>query len=333
MCMPRWVSGACVIVVLLACLAGVAGASPPLQGGCPGNLLLNPGFEEGFSDRRDPYNPGGPIAGELSMANGWEIWYEKGSGIPGILHRPEYKPEDAARFGYRRIHSGNFAQKFFSTYSTHNAGFFQRVRVPRGSKVTFSIWVQVWSNDLDNVEKSEKPGKYRVQVGIDPTGGTDWRSPAIVWSEPVEHYDEYFQISVSTVAQANAVTVFTRGAPEWPVLHNDSYWDDACLIAIKPTPTRTPTPRPTRTPTSTPTFTSTPTPTDTPTITPTPTSTSTPTATPTFTPTATATPTPTPTPRPLFQGIMQGISNFRGLLLLLAALGIAAGVYLLRVGK
>jgi len=299
------------------------------------NPLQNADFDGSYSPRVDPYAPEEGPKGELTVADGWELWYDNVPGQGGYNHRPEYKPEDAYLYGRRRVRSGRFAQKFFTTYATHTAGLYQRVPVPEGSEVVFSIWVQVWSSSYGDPNESRDPGNYRISVGIDPFGGTDWRSEAIIWSEPVIIYDEWVKLSISAVAQANHVTLFTKGAPEWPVRYNDSYWDDARLIIQLPfkvflplvsknygtplptwtptptstatptptettTPTPTPTVTPTETPTATPTYTATntltPSPTATPTATPTPTATTPPTVTSTVTPTATATPTNTPTP-------------------------------------
>ncbi|MBC7261589.1 MAG: hypothetical protein H5T63_06215, partial [Chloroflexi bacterium] len=125
----------------------------------------------------------------------------------------------------------------------------------------------------------QNPGNYRVYVGIDPTGGTDWASSNIVWSEPAMQYNTWMQLSVTAVAKAGTITVYTRGQPEFRTQFNDSYWDDACLTIVRPQPTNTPVPKATNTPTITSTPADTPTPTDTP------------------SPTATATPLATPTPR------------------------------------
>jgi hypothetical protein len=242
------------------------------------------------------------------VANWWEAWWVQGAEdqtSKGYLVRPEYKPEDAWVFTMRRVHSGRFSQKYFSTYSTHIAGVYQQVAVAKGSVVTFSIWVQVWSSTEPDPDQCEGFGNYAVSAGIDPYGGNDGTSGNIVWSDPVMSCNQWVNLSVSTVAQADRVTVFTRGAPEFRVHFNDSYWDDAALTAVAPNPTPRPptntpkptnTPVPTDTPVPTATYTPTPTPTDTPTPTTTPTPTMTP--TPTDTPKPTQTPTPTATPTP-----------------------------------
>jgi hypothetical protein len=186
-----------------------------------GNLLRNSDFEEGFSARG---------AGELSVGEGWQPWWQDGPGQEeGYNRRPEYKPEDADIYGGRRVRSGRFAQKFFNTFSTHNAGFYQQVNVVPDGRCIFSIWVQVWSSRDPNPDTVVDPGNYRVMVGIDPTGGTDWGAASVVWGEQRVEYNNWIQLSASAIAQGGKVTVFARGFPEYRMQFNDSYWDDAEL--------------------------------------------------------------------------------------------------------
>lgn len=192
------------------------------MGDCLGNRLVNGGFEGSFSERG---------RGEISVAMGWHPWFKNQPGTGGLNYIPEYKPEDAQIHGMRRVHSGRFAQKWFTTFATHTAGILQQVSgIPARSRLVLTAWVQVWSDDTDNPATSDVPGNYRVSIGIDPFGGTDYSSPNIVWSEfNTFAYDAYKQLTVATIAQNNVVTVFLRGVPEFPVKHNDSYWDDVCL--------------------------------------------------------------------------------------------------------
>jgi LysM repeat protein len=243
----------------------------------PQNLLSNPSFEDGFY-----YADNVP---EMQVANGWKPWWIEGSReetSQGYLHRPEYKAEDRLLYGDRRIRSGRYAQKFFTSFSTHHAGFFQRATAPTGSQVTFCIWVQIWSSSKDNPDRSEQPGNLRVSVGIDPLGRSDPYYPEVIWSEPVMENDQWLHLCISGPVLSNGVTVWTRSVVEFRVVHNDVYWDDATLVVSQPPPT--PTPPPTSTPV--------------PTATPVPSPTSPPTATPAIPPTPIPTPTFTPTPLP-----------------------------------
>ncbi len=286
--------------------------------------LKNAGFE---GPARQTHSEGTSISSWLAVD--WHPWSILGDAT--YNREVEYKLitlETANSADLRsHVHSGNHAQQFFTNGGTHTAGFYQRVRVPANSQVTFSIWVQIQTGDnliyVDGryVSDLKGGGNYFVQVGIDPTGATPSHfgasPPATVkWSEPLwditahgtdekgNPADLWVQIHVTARARGEWVTVYTRGQCKYPTRYNMSFWDDASLVATTPpTPTRppataTPTPLPTATPTPVPTTTPTPivTPTSTPTATPTPS----PTATPTATPTDTVTPAPTSTFTPTF---------------------------------
>lgn len=295
------------------------------QANCPGNLLINPSFEDGLYKGE---TVGTSLSSWLSLH--WLPWAILGD--QQINREIEFFVVDSQilREGTYRVHHGRYSQKFFSGFSTHDAGLYQRVPVTPGSRVTFSIWVQIatgqeefWNGILP-LSDLNAPGNYRVWAGIDPYGdmmpffGAP-PSPNTVWSSPVidretrmqdqngNPIDGWVQLTVSTIARSNYVTVITRGQPEFPVKNNSSFWDNACLaMAAAPSPTpppATPTIAPPATPTPAATATPTPSPTPPPTATPVPSPTPAPTNTPTATalPTATTQPTappPTATPQP-----------------------------------
>ena len=248
---------------------------------CEGNLLVNPGFEEGGYKTE-----GLGTSLSSSLGNGWSPWSVLGGAT--YNREVEYKVLDAPTLPSRyHIHGGNASQKFFTTWGTHTAGFYQRVKVVPGSRVSVSIWAQIYTgereltsggqliSDLDWPTKPGQkrgPGQYKVFVGLDPYGDAPPGfgappSPNTVWSAPVTDFetrtidasgrqiDAWVKLSVSAIAQRDHVTVYTRGQPEYPVKHNDSFWDDACLTMERP-PTATA--RPTQPPTNTPTATYTP---------------------------------------------------------------------------
>lgn len=244
-----------------------------------GNLLRNPDFEDGFTERED---------GAVRVAIGWEPWYLHDRASE-YMRRPEWSPEFLWLPSIRVLH-GDLGQKVFNSWAIHDAGLFQRVEgVPVGARLEFSIWVQIWTNECDNIclsplERSQGcrghiNGDYHVAVGIDPTGaapaGRNRPLPrTIVWSDlRPPAYDRWVRLSVQAVAESSTVTVFTRSRPYVAVKHNDSYWDSADLrvipvsqavtpthaaadlrrveVAAQPTgtPSTGPTPRPTLTPT------------------------------------------------------------------------------------
>ncbi|MCP5099649.1 MAG: hypothetical protein GY943_29195, partial [Chloroflexi bacterium] len=77
------------------------------------------------------------------------------------------------------------------------------------------------------------------KVGIDPTGGTDWQSDTIIWSDARMQYDEFGLFAVEAVAEANTITVFMHSVTQVPVKHNDVYWDNAVVSLHKAVTTST----------------------------------------------------------------------------------------------
>lgn len=211
-----------------------------------GNLLRNPGFEEGVytfdpddytwlalypSQREDCKNNQGVYlpCGTANAPIGWIPWWisQQPTDPEWKNRQPEYKPARAPFFA--RIRSGNEAAQYFSFHGTHTAGLLQIVDVTPGSALRFSIWGQAWST-IDDSEFSNQPTSVNMRVGIDPTGGTNPYNPAIVWSDYQQPYDVYSLFTVEATAQGDKATVFTISSPAEQRKHNDIYWDDAELI-------------------------------------------------------------------------------------------------------
>ena len=186
-----------------------------------GNLLTNPGFE-------NPFEPVPGSAGSM-VAQGWTAWsVETGEGQP-----PEYYPATDTTNGMLkpRIHSGSDAQQYFTFFAPHTGGVYQQVTgVAAGDELTFSIYVYVWESSGDDVDASDGSGDLSVQVGIDPTGGTDATSSAIVWSTPLSVVDQYAQHTVAATAAGDSVTVFVRSNVNKVAMNNTVYLDDAELV-------------------------------------------------------------------------------------------------------
>jgi len=229
-----------VSVVAEPALAGPASgpaAAPAGQAACAGNLLVNPEFEGGS---RKTEGEGTSLSS--AVGDGWVPWFVRGDARNN--REPEFKVEQVRLGGDRmRVRSGTQSQKFFTTWGTHTAGMYQKVNVRPGTMLTFSIHGMAYSGEADgwNAEKGTfesdrvQPGNYRMAVGIEPSGATPscmgCAPPAsVVWSEPTLTTDVWVRQAVSVAATGGAVTVYVKGAPEWAVKHNDSFWEDACLV-------------------------------------------------------------------------------------------------------
>lgn len=245
------------------------------------NLLGNPGFEQ-------PFPASLPGKDNCFIAHGWTGWYVNGTREEteqGYLRAPEYKAATRHDAPFNRVRNGYTAQQWFGSFSTFRAGVYQVVsNVSPGARYRFELWAMTWSchfgseDDAKNCEgaRSGNPSPMRVRIGIDPTGGTDPFSGAIVWSPEQNAVDNWHAFQVEAVAQGGAITVFAYSYPEFRNRNNNVYLDDASLVMVSAPPTLRPQP------TNTPKATATPTNTPEPTITP--------------TPEATATPLPSPTP-------------------------------------
>lgn len=232
------------------------------------NLLQNPGFEGDYQIQCSfpggrPWQPvecNGALPSmpwqTVQMASGWIGWwqppssdrsapdyYQKfpnycGSNAPGdcvAWHQPEFRDTRTAGQDPPRIRSGENSQKYFTFWSVHQGGVYQVVDGLRpGTPLRFSIYMMVWSatrmdGSQPNPHQSFGQANMHLKIGIDPTGGTDPWSAEIVWSPEKEAYDAFGLYEVQAVARSTKVTVFTHSRPEYPMMHNDIYLDDADL--------------------------------------------------------------------------------------------------------
>ena len=244
------------IVMALMAIAAVAplsaapAASPAAAAptpNVPGNLLANPGFESPYGKQccQTDFSQFQPntLIDEVQVPQGWLGWWRQPDSSPeypsrcdlkdakpGCMswHRPEWR--EAAPYA-NRIRSGHNAQKYFTFFSVHEAGMYQRVSgVKAGQRLQFSVYMSAWSTQVAETLISSGQQTMNLRVGIDPFGGANPFSPNIVWSKAGDSYDAFGQFTVEAVAAGNAVTVFTYSRPVYPLQHNDVYVDDAALV-------------------------------------------------------------------------------------------------------
>ncbi|MEL6149782.1 MAG: LysM peptidoglycan-binding domain-containing protein, partial [Chloroflexota bacterium] len=162
-----------------------------------------------------------------AVANGWDAWnVQRSADEPDFQNtQPEYFETVRAD----RIRNGNNAQRYESFFATHTGGVFQVVpNVQIDSIVTFGAYVYVWSSSLNDEDASNDDGDVFVDVGIDPTGGTDGTSEDIVWSQASEQYDAYNLYTISAPAEASTISVWVRSRVGFPV-QTQIFVDDAFL--------------------------------------------------------------------------------------------------------
>ncbi len=186
---------------------------------CPGNRLIDPGFEEGFARRGRP---------DVVLPNGWEEWFERLPGIDGLNYPPSYRPiRDPAFVG-----AGLWSLEQGTLHSTHTGGVLQQVDVGRDVWVRALAWSSAWASLGLRPEASEPPGTYATAIGIDPFGGTDAGATQIIWSQPITTTDTWIEHRLEVTVQGPIVTLFTRGQPLRILPNNVSRWDGLCLLVL-----------------------------------------------------------------------------------------------------
>jgi hypothetical protein len=196
--------------------------------------------------------------------------------------------------------------------------------------------------DPGNAKNEVHPSMGR-QVGVDPFGGTDPKSPNVIWGPALFNTDRGMnppELTLAFAARADKATIFFRGIFTGAGGRAKVWFDVACMEAATDLPTATSapptaTPQPSVPPTRTftrvvtkiaqgPTATNTPEPpTATPTFTPTPPSTRTPSATPQY-----ARPDVTPTPSLPVDPGTGAVTGLGVLSLLLGFVSFGTGIFL-----
>ena len=189
--------------------------------------IENGSFSSPFTARPDPVK-GGPSVGEVTVAHGWQPYYN------AQKRRPEWTPYQTW-------------QKVFGTFSQIQAGVYQRVQVDVGDLLTLVVRACFTSWDAG----------VALRVGIDPYGGTDFQSSEVQWGgwqgESVRPKTEpgYWQgglenprsLSVENIeAEAPYVTLFLHIENLYAGKDESAFWDRAELYREGDTPDPDPEP-------------------------------------------------------------------------------------------
>lgn len=223
--------GILALVVLVGVMAlpgsAVAADGPQLSD----NLLKNPGFEGGVVTYDD--------AGDIKVQVHWTPWWMTGSPEEqsqgyGKVPTYHYGDRDAVKW---QAKEGQFSQFWVWRWGAGTAGIYQQVKVPPNSRVRFQVYGYGWSCSPPEIGEcpdwSKYPSPLRMQIGLDPTGGTDWYAPTVARSPEQNAYDswQFFEVEADTGASTTA-TAFLKAAPDWPVEINQVFWDDAYLVVV-----------------------------------------------------------------------------------------------------
>ena len=174
--------------------------------------LINLNFEDGFSLREAP---------EVVVANGWGYSYLSGNDprCPDPSARPEFKPEQSI------VRSG-YSQRWFTSFARHFAAIHQPVEVTEGEWYTFSAW---------GYAISEPPGQLGVFCGANPWGADVFHRTTIWGKEqPLDHYREWFHLSVTFQAFGGEVLVALGSNNRFPTKNNTVYFDQCRFTPATP---------------------------------------------------------------------------------------------------
>jgi PKD repeat protein len=201
--------------------------------------ILNAGFEDGFCHRQ----PG-------VVASAWFPYFDE---VPTLANPPKPGPSpmpvssaggDIFLSEEFCVHSGQHSQRI-RFFGQSRAGVLQKV----GANPNWDYQVTVWYSlneqaggksellkEVDTAADIVPPDLTggAARLGIDPTGGSDPSSAAIIWAEGYLRPD-WSQLSVraSASAKANEITIFLEGFG-YGRLGADVFFDDAALLAVQP---------------------------------------------------------------------------------------------------
>lgn len=157
----------------------------------------------------------GPLpAGTQKLVNGG---FEAGSLDPWVQFGQTDGVLAGAQFNVQPAEGNSFFGAA-ANYDQKNGGVYQRVPVTPGRILHARTMVNTYREG--GAEKSTS-----VQIGIDPTGGTDPESPKVAWSRAIESPDCLVPLDVQVPSLSEFATVFLRhkqAAPVWNVTAFDA---------------------------------------------------------------------------------------------------------------
>ncbi len=217
----KWSYGVMLILLLgLAAPVQAQSTLPPK----PGDVL----FHETFDNFADP---------EQRVHPGWNPWFDQNTcNCEGNCKcfQPEFKQSNSLNTYPYRVHSGTNAQQYFTLYAGHDAGLWKQYTVLPGAVIEVHAWGMAWGSTEDDAFFFSEGQEMRMQIGVDPNGGTDPHSTTVIWGalgNPPNRWEEIPAVKV-TVGTGGRITVFLRSNPKYPTKHNDLYWDDVAGVYL-----------------------------------------------------------------------------------------------------
>ncbi len=158
---------------------------------------------------------------------GWAPWWIPPSQKNGAPSWQNHIPVFESHFV-----SGDLTTRISTPFATHTAGLLQQVPAVEGEQYELSIEAQAWSSESEELGVIHDASDVNLQVGIDPTGGTDAQSPIIIWSKIAQPVGKWQTMRIVATAQTSILTVFIRSAPHLPKRQQSTFWRNAFLRPV-----------------------------------------------------------------------------------------------------
>jgi hypothetical protein len=170
------------------------------------NLLRNPGFEwDGQAQILPPV--------------GWNYLGTEPNlddDLDGTLN--------ASVFDVGDPRSGEFCAGKFTSYGSHRGWLFQTIPVEKGGKYECFAFGHV---------RGESDAVGRIRIGVDPSGGTDPRAAAVLWTEYVSPLGDYEKIGFlgddAVRSPGETLTLFLEIRQDDIRPDNSMLFDDVCV--------------------------------------------------------------------------------------------------------
>ncbi len=180
-------------------------------------LLLNGTLGRAFQAWRDEK--------KLVTAAGWSPWWQAAAAddLDWQNRRPAYAPS---------AQDEQQVQRLSTPWGTHVAGLWQQVPAAIGNEYEFIVEGMGWSSEDPSPGSQLESGDLNMQVGFDPTGGTDPKSPFVQWGETVDPLSQWQTLRLTATAESEIITVYLKSAPNLPKRQQSIFWRNARLRPI-----------------------------------------------------------------------------------------------------
>ncbi|MEM7113325.1 MAG: hypothetical protein AAF614_12895 [Chloroflexota bacterium] len=180
------------------------------------DLLVNGGLGEAFAK------------GDMGKtAVFWSPWWVKPAA-----NGPDWQNRQPVYDAYEL--DNTIVQQLSTPWGTHVGGLWQQVPTALGNQYELTAEGQGWSSEDALPGHMLEGADPNLQIGVDPTGGLDPKSPLVVWSDPKQPLGRWETLRLTIESEAAVMTVYLRSAPSLPKRQQSVFWRNVDLRPIGP---------------------------------------------------------------------------------------------------